>query len=64
MILQQPKVEFIQLNVSEAIYTSYGTGGGQYCKGSQPNAPYCAGWVDQIGDDEEPCANWDVDVPV
>lgn len=46
MILEEPRVEFIQIVPSNSIATS--TGGGQYCIGSQVDAAYCPGWVDEV----------------
>lgn len=46
MILQEPKVEFVALNMSESIATS--TGGGQRCVASQVDAHYCDSWDDDI----------------
>lgn len=46
MIFQEPKVEFVQINLNLA--TNYSTGGGQYCIASQPEAKYCPGWDNQV----------------
>lgn len=48
MILREPKVEFVALNLSETIATLTSYGGGQRCFGSQPDANNCPGWVNQI----------------
>jgi len=46
MILQEPKVEFVALNLSESIVTS--SGGGQRCVGTQPESKDCEDWDTSI----------------
>lgn len=48
MILQEPKVEFVSLRISEAIYTSDPAGGGQYCIASMEEAVYCPNWSGNV----------------
>ena len=55
MVFQEPKVEFVPIKLSEVIYTSPNTGGGQYCIASQEDSQYCANWVGDI--------DWDAPQP-
>lgn len=56
MTLQKPRVEFVPIDLSiNASSTSTGTGGGQYCKASQPDAQYCPNWEGDI--------DWDAPMP-
>lgn len=61
MILQEPKIEFVPVNISQSIMTAMSTcpdgvveehGGGQYCIGSQEDAPYCPGWEGMVDWDD------------
>lgn len=62
MVLQEPKVEFVPINLSiKTEYGScpentewYGTGGGQYCRASQVDAAYCPGWDNDIDWSQDP----------
>ena len=48
MILKEPKVEFVALDLKLAVETSTGTGGGQRCTGSQEDAQQCENYTDNM----------------
>ena len=48
MILEEPRVEFVSIDLKDAIVTSGGAGGGQYCIASMEDAEYCPGWIDNV----------------
>lgn len=58
MVMQEPKVEFVPIDLSQSIIrtsdicgdwaTQDPTGGGQRCVGSQRDAGNCPDWVDNI----------------
>lgn len=61
MVLQEPKIEFVPIDVSQSIMAMSSCpdgvveehGGGQYCIASQEDAPYCPGWVGMVDWDAE-----------
>ena len=48
MFEQEPKVEFVQIDLKETITTSNGTGGGQRCVASMEQATGCEDWVGDV----------------